>query len=151
MRFSNRERSDQSGFALISALLLALLFLGLIQLLFIESTEAYRSAMRFRSRVLAQALAESAVEVAARNLVLYGGASVNAENADGRMESVFESLGDGRFRIKGKGVSGGVFPMEADVDIEGSVDGTRIEIDRSRHTPGAPAPPRDPSGGKVRL
>lgn len=152
MRFSHRGTSREKGFALISALLLALLFLALIQILFLESSETYRSAMRFRSRVLAQALAESAVEIAARDLVNYGGASINAQNLDGRMESVFERLDeDGRFRIIGKGVTGGVFPMEADVEIEGKIDGPKIDIDKSKHTPGAPVPSGDDGSGKVRI
>ena len=53
----------------MSVLILAILFFALMTLLLIESSEMSRRADRYRSRVLAQVLAENGAELAAQKMV----------------------------------------------------------------------------------
>src|SRR5258708_13978010 len=78
MRFSSRDRtSSQRRYVLITAIALAVLYFGLMELMLIDSSRALREAQRFRSRVVASALAESAAELAAAQMGTRPGATAN--------------------------------------------------------------------------
>src|SRR5438105_10104932 len=94
MRFSFRVRTiDQRGYVLISAIALAVLYFGLMELMLIDSSRALREAQRFRSRVVASALAESAAELAAAQMVTRPGANANASDEQGQMTGVLRVSG----------------------------------------------------------
>src|SRR5260370_11002888 len=81
MRSLFRGRTtNQRGYVLISAIALAVLYFGLMELMLIDSSRALREAQRFRSRVVASALAESAAELAAAQMVTRPVANANASD-----------------------------------------------------------------------
>jgi hypothetical protein len=141
MRFSFRDRiTDQRGYVLISAIALAVLYFGLMELMLIDSSRALREAQRFRSRIVASALAESAAELAAAQMVTHPGASANASDEQGQMTGSLRVTGDPsqgpqQFEITGQGVTAGVAPVTASVRVQGRiVDGNHIAIDYTFHS-----------------
>ncbi|HWS71823.1 MAG TPA: hypothetical protein VN605_06890, partial [Thermoanaerobaculia bacterium] len=66
--------------------MLSVLYFGLMELMLIDSQRALAEARRFRARVVASTLAESAAELAAEQLVNHGGVvPVNETDAQGTM------------------------------------------------------------------
>ncbi|HXI12846.1 MAG TPA: hypothetical protein VNM92_09375 [Thermoanaerobaculia bacterium] len=129
----------ERGFVLLSVLLLALLYFGMMELMAIETSEAARSASRFRSRIVAQTLAESAAEVGLHKMLYSSSRSATSEGIDGTMTSEQTLNPDGSFEIRASGVSRGAFSMRATVSIYGRAtirdDGsTELSIDRTLHS-----------------
>src|SRR6058998_1151051 len=113
MRFSFRGRTtDERGYVLISAIALAILYFGLMELMLIDSSRALREAQRFRGRVVASALAESAAELAAAQMVTRPGGATSAEDEQGKMLGSLEISGN-TFELVGQGNVAGVVPMSA--------------------------------------
>src|SRR5204863_3948307 len=73
IRSSFRGRTTERGYVLISAIVLAILYFALMELMLIDSSRAVREAQRFRARIVATTLAESAAELAALQLVTASG------------------------------------------------------------------------------
>lgn len=142
MRFSFRDRTNkQRGYVLITAIALAVLYFGLMELMLIDSSRALREAQRFRARVVASALAESAAELTAAQMVTQPGASANASDEQGKMTGTLRISGDPNspnvrsFELFGKGVTAGVAPVTATVTVQGRItNGNRIEIDYTFHS-----------------
>lgn len=130
IRLSDRTRSDR-GFALITALLIAVLYLSLIEIALRDATETIRQAHRVRSRIASQILAENAIELAAENMFLAPGGSVNLEDELGTMSGKYQSLPGNRFEIRGEGVSAGVMPAESSVVLRGRIQGSIVRIEES--------------------
>lgn len=131
IRSSFRGRTER-GFALITALLLAILFLGMIELALADATAAQREALRFRERISSQILADNAVELAAAGMVTKeSNASLERESDAGTMKGSFKILPGGRFELAGEGLSAGL-EIRATVELEGRVVGNRIVIQQSR-------------------
>jgi type II secretory pathway component PulK len=137
-RSSFRARGKgERGFVLLSVLVLAMLYYALIALLLWESATRYRAAQRFRSRVVAQTLAENAAELAAQNIIEVPSPTVNEEVRDGTMtatRTVQEISGVRTFRIDAEGVSAGVQPVRATVTVWGRVEAGGVVIDRTSHS-----------------
>jgi hypothetical protein len=127
-------RKRQRGFVLMSALVLAVLYFALMELLLIDSSRALNEAQRFRSRVVAATLAENAAELAALNLVNGGSPSPPVTNDEGRMKGNLD-LNGSEFIIRGEGTTSGVAPQTASVIIQGRIDGKKISIDYVEHNP----------------
>src|SRR5207253_6400225 len=86
MRSSFRDRTtDQRGYVLISAIALAVLYFGLMELMMIDSSRALREAQRFRARIVASVLAENAAELAAANMITQPGSTTTAQDDQGKM------------------------------------------------------------------
>ena len=83
IRSSFRGRTTERGYVLISAITLAILYFALMELMLIDSSRAVREAQRFRARIVATTLAESAAELAALQLVTASGGPVNATDDQG--------------------------------------------------------------------
>ena len=129
-RSSFRDRTER-GFALITALLLAILFLGMIELALADATAAQREARRFRERISSQILADNAIELAAAGMVAKeSNGSVARETDAGTMKGSFKVLPGGRFELAGDGLSAGL-EVRATVVLEGRVIGNRIVIQKS--------------------
>lgn len=135
---SCRERTDgEGGWVLLSVLVIATLYFALITLVLWESTMRYRAAQRFRARVVAQTLAESAAEMAARGLVTGSSESVEEETDDGVMVGealVTGNSAEGTFHIEAAGRAAGVVRAEASVEVWGRLSGGRVIIDRTSHS-----------------
>lgn len=135
IRLPSRALADEPrGFVLLSVLLLAVLFFGLMHLVLRESTDAFHSAQRFRTRIVAEVLAENAAELAARQMVLSSSARRAAENGEGLMEGSFNRKPGDAFEITGSSETKGIFRVRASVRIQGRIEGTTIIIERTTHS-----------------
>lgn len=135
MRSSSLESTrSERGFVLIAVLILAILYLGLMELMLSESSEVLRQASRFRSRIVAQSLAEDGVELAARGIVARASVKARWENDDGTVEAEMKRTGDEFFEISSRAVTSGVQSSTATVQVSGHVVGTAIIIDRTIHS-----------------
>ena len=131
IRSSFRGRTER-GFALITALLLAILFLGMIELALADATAAQREALRFRERISSQILADNAIELAAAGMMTKeSNSSIERESDAGTMTGSFKILPGGRFELAGEGLSAGL-EVRATVALEGRVVGNQIVIQQSR-------------------
>ena len=134
IRSSFRGRTTERGYVLISAIALAILYFALMELMLIDSSRALREAQRFRARVQAATLAESAAELAAANLVNQTTANTSAEDDQGKMTGTLTRNGND-FMITGQSETTGVPPQKANVRVQGRVqpNGT-ITIDYTFHS-----------------
>ena len=133
IRSSFRGRTTERGYVLISAITLAILYFALMELMLIDSSRAVREAQRFRARIVATTLAESAAELAALQLVTASGGPVNATDDQGTMSATLQRSGK-KFTIVANAESTGVPPQKAAVEVQGEVEGTKISVDYTYHT-----------------
>lgn len=130
---SRARTSSQRGVVLIIALVLAVLYFGLMQLLLIDSSRALNEAQRFRARIVVATLAESGAELAAEQLVSRPGAVISSSDFQGNMSGRMKSV-NGEFEIEAQGTSIGTMTQNATVSIKGRVQGNNISIDSCEHT-----------------
>jgi Tfp pilus assembly protein PilX len=134
---SRAHTSSQRGFALVTALVIAALYLGLIELLLIDGTRAFHEAQRLRSRVIAATLAEDAVELAAERMVDKAGAKAGRTDAQGQIEGTYVRTAE-QFELTGQATTAGVAPERATVRLQGRIvdDGAthKITIDYAIHS-----------------
>lgn len=135
IRFFSRERtSSQRGFVLISALVLSVLYFGLMALILIDSTRALHEANRFRARIVAATLAENGAERAAQDIISLDFREV-PEDKDwqgtfsGQMKRTNQ-----KFEIEAEGTAIGVVTQRAKVWVQGRVVGNVVTIDYATHT-----------------
>jgi Tfp pilus assembly protein PilX len=139
IRSSSRARTTERGFALAMALVLAVLYFGLIELLLIDASRDLAEARRFRARVVALTLAENAAERAALKIAEDGPKNVDIRKEDeqGKMHgNLMKNEGGERdpFRLSGEGETVGLVRVKARVDLVGEVEGTKIRITFAKHT-----------------
>ena len=118
----------------MSVLILAILFFALMTLLLIESSEMSRRADRYRSRVMAQVLAENGAELAAQQMVTSVVTTKSYEDEQGRVEGKYKLSPSGRFDLTGSSETKGLPPVKATVSIQGHLDGTTPRIDFTFHS-----------------
>lgn len=136
IRFCNRERTTERGFALLWAIGLAVLFFMMIELMLIDSARELNEAQRFRARIVAMVLAENGAELAAARIVERQSAVANDEDWQGKTHAeMTKNVSSGAFVIVAGGVTAGPQPSKAEVRVEGVAEGTNIRIDFTRHTP----------------
>jgi hypothetical protein len=116
------------------ALILAVLYFGLIELLLIDSSRELAAARRFRAQVVAQTLAENAAERVARDLINTPAANYDEEDDQGRMLGRMKKTSTG-FVITGDGWATGVEKAGAKVVLNGTIKGSEIRIDTAQHPP----------------
>ena len=134
IRFSSRgHTTSERGFVLVVALVIAVLYLGLIELLLMDGARALHEAQRLRSRVVAATLAENAAELAAEKMIDMPGATVSTEDAQGKIEGEYTRAGD-QFVLTGKGTTAGVASESATVRIQGRFVGNSVKIDYAIHS-----------------
>lgn len=133
MRSSFRDRTTERGYVLISAIALAILYFGLMELMLIDSSRALTAAQRFRARVVASTLAENAAELAAANMINSPGATTTAQDDQGKMIGGITVNGSD-FEINGQGDATGVIPQTATVRVQGRIKGNHIAIDYTFHS-----------------
>jgi len=134
IRFFSRARTtEQRGYVLISAIALAILYFGLMELMLIDSSRALREAQRFRARVTSAALAESAAELSAAQMISGGSNSANAQDEQGTMNGALQRMSD-QFELTGEGLTSGVPAVRASVRVQGRIEGSRVIIDYTFHS-----------------
>ena len=134
IRSSSRGRTSERGFVLAAAIILAVLYFMLIELLLIDGTRSLQEAQRFRSRIVALTLAESAAELAAAQMVNNTNAHVDIDSTDGTLTGEYLRSGDS-FQLTGEATTKGVAIQKSHVTIQGRiVDGTRVVIDYTNHS-----------------
>jgi Tfp pilus assembly protein PilX len=127
-------RPNERGFALVMAMVLAVLYFGLIQLLLADSSRELAAARRFRARIVAQTLAENAAEGVAAYMVNNPKPSYDEENEQGTMSGRLQKPA-GKFIIRGEGESLGLEKTKASVTLHGSIDASgKINIDFALHS-----------------
>ena len=75
-----------------AALLIAVLYFALMELMLIDSTRALQDAQRFRSHVLAGALAEDGAELAAAGMVGKMGNSADRDDLQGTLNGTLSLI-----------------------------------------------------------
>jgi hypothetical protein len=143
IRFCSRApRSRERGYALIAAMVLAVLYFGLVQLMLLDSARELAEARRYRSMVLAQTLAENAAELAAEQIAVPTRSSATAKASDwqGSMEGEMRKNGAGNFDIEAEGRTTGLFDIKRKVLVRGRVVETSpgrfdVRIQYTIHTP----------------
>jgi hypothetical protein len=132
--FSRAAITDQRGFALITALVLAILYFGLVELLMLDAKRELKEARQFRSRIVSLTLAENAAELAAKDIVNTPAAQVTLTNGEGTMTGTMKKNAGGDFEIEGRGVTSGLDRSAMTVIVQGQVVGNQIRIHYTRHT-----------------
>ncbi len=127
------SRTRERGFVLAAALVLAILYFALMELLLIDSSRALNEAQRFRARVVSATLAENGAELAALQIINSGGNNVTSSDFQGTMHGTLRRTGN-NFELEGTGRSAGVTTLSSTVTIQGRIepDGT-IKIDYAIH------------------
>ena len=133
-RSSFRARTHERGFVLIAAIALAILYFALMELMLIDSSRALREAQRFRSRVIAATLAESAAELSAASMVTRNaGDDINADDEQGSMKATCKVNGTA-FEINAEAATSGVMPAKSSVRVQGRIVGQRVIVDYTYHS-----------------
>lgn len=131
---SSRARTRERGYVLIAAITIAILYFALMELMLIDSSRALREAQRFRSKVVAATLAESAAELSAASMVTRNaGDTINADDEQGSMKATCKVNG-ADFNIDAEGTTSGVSPVKSSVRVQGRIVGQRVMIDYTFHS-----------------
>ena len=118
---------------LLAAIVLAVLYFALMELLMLDAARELNEAQRFRARIVASALAENAAELAAGNIVPGGSLALRDSNAQGKMDATVRRVGQ-TFIIDGYGVTTGLITQTARVQVYGEVEGLNIRINYTMHS-----------------
>ncbi|HEX8152381.1 MAG TPA: hypothetical protein VF698_04605 [Thermoanaerobaculia bacterium] len=132
-----RFRRSERGYVLITAIVLAVLYFGLIQLVLMDSARELAEARRFKARMLASTLAENGAEMAAVQMCVnelgFEGPAVTL--AEGQKISGSMHRTGPEFILTGIGEVTGAAKQRTTVELRGRVkDGTKIEIEWSDHS-----------------
>lgn len=136
-RSSNRARTTERGFVLLAAIVLAVLYFGLMELLLLDSARELNEAQRFRARIVAAALAENAAELVMEGVVTRAPHPVNEEDAMGRMiaRARVRASETGRtFQVFAEGETKGAIKQNATVTVQGEIVGGQIRIYYTFHS-----------------
>ena len=133
IRSCNRARTNERGIALVIALIVAVLYFGLIELMLYDASRELAEARRFRARVIALTLAENGAELAAQNLVTMPQNPAPVTDWQGTTSGDVSKSGED-FRINGTGDVTGIVEAHATVYVQGRVDAQGIHIDYTQHS-----------------
>lgn len=116
------------------AIVLAVLYFALIELILLDSQRELAEARRFRARVVAEALAENAAEVAALQIVTRQSTPhFVMQLDDGSISGSMMKTGND-FIILGEATTGGITQSTAKVELHGRIVGTNdVRINYSYH------------------
>ena len=131
---SRARPSSQRGYALISALVLAILYFAMVELLLLDSARELEEARRFRARIIAETLAENGAELAALQIVTTEKAEASAEDWQGTIVGRMARNPGGQFDIEAEGRTSGLTESRAKVLVRGRVVGVSVRIQYTLHT-----------------
>lgn len=138
IRFCSRAHTTERGFALAMALIIAVLYFGLIELMLLDASRELAEARRFRARVVALTLAENGAELAAWHIVpateVSSPASPLTDWQGSMTGTLMKNTKTGEFKIKGTGDATGVVEVHAAVEVDGKVVGNEVHIYYTRHS-----------------
>ena len=140
IRSCSRARTSERGIALAIALIVAVLYFGLIELMLYDASRELAEARRFRARIIALTLAENGAELAARDLVNMPSDPAPMTDWQGTISGDVTKSGDKTsavgetFKINGTGDATGIVEAHATVYIQGRIDAAGIHIDYTRHS-----------------
>jgi CRISPR/Cas system-associated exonuclease Cas4 (RecB family) len=125
---------------LITAIALAILYFALMELMLIDSSRALREAQRFRSKVVATTLAESAAELSAASMVTnlkYN--KIKADDEQGSMNAECKvnstaNASETAFEITAEATTSGVSPVTSRVSVQGRIVGQQVKVDYTYHS-----------------
>jgi len=136
IKYCSRARTNsERGFALVAAIVLAVLYVALVELLLIDSSRELAEARRFRARVVAATLAENGAELACTGMLSNVSANVNAGDWQGTISGTMRRTPDGQFEVTGSGATSGVVQTTARVRLYGRIVGNDVRIQYSMHEP----------------
>jgi hypothetical protein len=118
----------------VLALVLAVLYFGLIELLMLDSSRELEEARRFRARIVAETLAENGAELAALQIASRDRNDVAAEDWQGVVKGTMLKSAGGSFDITAEGTTSGVTESKANVHVRGRVVGNSVRIQYTVHT-----------------
>jgi hypothetical protein len=142
----SRARTRERGYVLVAAITIAILYFALMELMLIDSSRALREAQRFRSKVVAATLAESAAELSTASMVTRNaGDTINADDEQGSMKAtcVVNGSSEGlspsvpkqlQFNIDAEATTSGVSPVKSSVRVQGRIIEQRVMIDYTFHS-----------------
>jgi len=119
---------------LITAIVLAILYFALMELMLIDSSMALREAQRFRSHVIAATIAESAAELSAASMVTRNaGDDISADDEQGTMKATCKVDGTA-FEIDAQAITKGAIPMKSTVTVQGRILSSQVKVDYTYHS-----------------
>jgi hypothetical protein len=136
-RSYSRARTTERGFALAMALIIAVLYFGLIELMLFDASRELAEARRFRARIVALTLAENGAELAAVKMAAVDAMSTKVEASDWQGTITGEMLKNsstGDFKIHATGQATGIVEVGATVDVFGKVVGNEVHIYYTHHS-----------------
>ena len=131
---SSRARTGERGYVLVAAITIAILYFALMELMLIDSSRALRESQRFRAKVVAATLAESAAELSAASMVTRNaGDTINADDEQGSMKATCNVNGSA-FDIDAEATTSGLLGVKSSVRVQGRILGQRVVIDYTFHS-----------------
>jgi hypothetical protein len=119
----------------VLALVLAVLYFGLIELLMIDSARELAEARRFRARIVAETLAENGAELAALRIVTEEDPKAPPPMEDWQGTARGDvAKSSGNFDLVGEGVTSGITESRANVHVRGRIVGSEVRIQYTVHT-----------------
>jgi hypothetical protein len=136
IRSCSRARTTERGFALALALIIAVLYFGLIELMLYDASRELAEARRFRARIIALTLAENGAELASLNIAVAKAGTADAEASDwqGTIKGKRRKNSEGKFTIEATGHATGVVEVRSTVDVHGIVEKGKVRIDYTFHS-----------------
>ncbi|MFL6248815.1 MAG: hypothetical protein ACJ74H_22520 [Thermoanaerobaculia bacterium] len=119
------------------ALIIAVLYFGLIELMLYDASRELAEARRFRARIVALTLAENGAELAAVRLADTDVKPAKVEGGDWQgtiAGDMNKNNQTGDFTINGTGVATGIVEVHATVEIVGRVNGNDVHVYYTRHS-----------------
>jgi hypothetical protein len=123
----------QRGIVLVAALVLAVLYFALMELMMMDASRSLSEAQRFRARIVAQTLAENGAELAAVQMIAKPGGVASYQDEQGLMKGSYNRTGPA-YVLTGVGRADGVITQTATVRVQGRVEGLRVVIDYAEHS-----------------
>ncbi len=109
------------------AIVLAVLYFGLVELILLDSQRELAEARRFRARIVAETLAENAAELAALQLVdRIATPHFSVPTEQGTLIGNMTKPGNEEFILYGEGVTSGITESRARVTVHGRIQQTTV-------------------------
>ena len=119
------------------ALIIAVLYFGLVELMLYDAQRQLAEARRFRARIIAATLAENGAELAAKNLVIAPSNPAPLTDWQGTATGKVTKNAQ-QFTIDATGDVTGIVEAHASVYVQGTIDKDdpkKFNIDYTRHKP----------------
>ena len=132
----SRSKHGERGIVLVAALVLAVLYFALMELMMMDASRSLNEAQRFRARVVAEALAENGAELAAAQMITRDGGTASYTDDQGTINGKYRRVDCCAYELIGTGRTTGVIPQSSTVRLQGRIPRgtTKITIDYAEHS-----------------